>query len=69
MELPSPCQPLKVEAIKTKSIKIPTPTGIQEYRYIESTPTPRFFEYRPELKAYVELYNSHPMYDTLLESI
>lgn len=70
IEQPSPCQPYKVEVLQTKSIKIPTASGIVEYKYLSAKDTvPRFFEYKPELKAYVEIYSSHPAYETLLEEI
>jgi hypothetical protein len=69
IELPSPCQPLKTEAVKTKSIKITTPeNGTIEYRYTDTDP-PHFFEYRKELNAYVEIFAGHKLYETLLSAI
>lgn len=70
IDKPSICQPYQTEVLKTQSIKIPTATGIQEYRYIKGiSQAARFFEYRPELKAYVEIYGSHPAYQSLVELV
>jgi hypothetical protein len=70
MDSISACQPYQTEVLKTKTIKIPTAKGIVEYQYITEPKKPtRFFEYRPELRAYVEIFSAHPAYESLVESL
>ncbi len=75
MSLHSPCKPLQEDTIQVSEIVVVDDTGKErKFSYAaDADPVTMFnihiYEYNPRLDAYVEIRNTHPLYEKIVEEV